>query len=76
MTKYEFIKAFASACAVMADNHISPADYKYIGLVEDFERMKAEGHKYAFIVSYLSQQYEVNEATVYRIAKRLQEPCK
>ena len=35
MTKYEFIKAFASACAMMAENRISPADYRYIGLVED-----------------------------------------
>lgn len=76
MTKYEFIKAFASACAMMAENRISPADYRYIGLVEDFQRMKSEGHKYAFIVSYLSQQYEVNEVTVYRIVKRLQEPCR
>jgi len=59
----------------MARNNISPSDYKYVGLVEDFRRLKSEGHKYAFIVSYLAEQYDVNESTVYRIVRRLEEPC-
>ena len=75
MTKCEFLKAFASACACMVQNNISPSDYKYVGLVEDFRRLKSEGHKYAFIVSYLAEQYDVNESTVYRIVRRLEEPC-
>lgn len=76
MTKYELLKATASACEVMARNNISPADYRYIGLVEDYMRMQAEGQKYSFIVYYLAQQYGINEATVYRIVKRLQQPCR
>ena len=59
----------------MVQNNISPSDYKYVGLVEDFRRLKSEGHKYAFIVSYLAEQYDVNESTVYRIVRRLEEPC-
>lgn len=73
MTKYELIKASASVCKVLADNGISPSDYKFIGLVEEYHRLKAEGHKYAYITFYLAQQYGVGETTVYRIVKRLEE---
>ena len=73
MTKYELIKASASVCKVLADNGISPSDYKFIGLVEEYHRLKAEGQKYAYITFYLAQQYSVSETSVYRIVKKLQE---
>lgn len=73
MTKYEILKASASVCKVLADNGISPSDYKFIGLVEEYRRLKEEGHKYAYITFYLSQQYGVSETSVYRIVKKLQD---
>lgn len=73
MTKYEMLKASASTCKVLADNGISPSDYKFIGLVEEYRRLKEEGHKYAYITFYLAQQYGVGETTVYRVIKRLEE---
>lgn len=71
MKKYEMLKASASVCKVLADNGISPTDYKFVSMVEEYNRMKREGHKYAYIVFYLSQQYGIGETTVYRIIKRL-----
>lgn len=71
MTKYEILKASASVCKVLADNGISPSDYKFVSLVEEYNRLKGEGHKYAYIVFYLSQQYGIGETTVYRVIKRL-----
>lgn len=73
MTKYEMLKASTSTCKVLADNGISPSDYKFIGLVEEYRRLKEEGHKYAYITFYLAQQYGVGETTVYRVIKRLEE---
>lgn len=73
MTKYEILKASASVCKILADNGISPSDYKFLSLVEEYNRLKREGHKYAYIVFYLSQQYDIGETTVYRIIKRLGE---
>lgn len=73
MTKYEILKASASVCKILADNGISPSDYKFLSLVEEYNRLKGEGHKYAYIVFYLSQQYDIGETTVYRIIKRLGE---
>lgn len=76
MDKIEFLKATSSVCKILADNGISPSDYKYVPMMEDYDRMKAEGHKAGFLISYLSQQYSVDEVTVYRIIKRLHAPCK
>ena len=73
MTKYEILKASASVCKVLADNGISPSDYKFIGLIEEYNRLKAEGHKYAYITFDLAQQYGVSETSVYRIVKKMQE---
>jgi hypothetical protein len=44
-------------------------------MMEDYLRMTGEGQKVTWVVYYLSQQYEVGEATVYRMAKRLSENC-
>ena len=73
MTKYEILKVSASVCKVLADNGISPSDYRFIGLIEEYNRLKAEGHKYAYITFYLAQQYGVSETSVYRIVKKMQE---
>lgn len=76
MTKYEFIKSVASVLAILAENNINVADYRYVQLFEDYQRLKSEGHKYDYIVYYLSEQYECGETTVWRIVKRLQESVK
>lgn len=76
MTKYEFIKSVASVLAILAENNINVADYRYVQLFEDYQRLKSEGHKYDYIVYYLSNQYECGETTVWRIVKRLQESVK
>ena len=63
---------FASGiCAKMANNNIKPSDYIYVEMYREYMRMRSEGHKYEYIVYYLSNQYNVSEASVYRIVKRL-----
>lgn len=75
MDKLEFLKAVASVCKVLTDNGISASDYKYIQMMDDYDRMKREGHKAGFMIPYLSQQYSIDEVTVYRVIKRLHAPC-
>ena len=63
---------FASGiCATMVNNKINPSDYIYVEMYSEYMRMRSEGHKYEYIVYYLSNQYNVSEASVYRIVKRL-----
>lgn len=50
-------------------------DDRYIDLYEDYERMKKDGEKMTYIVSYLSLKYNVSERKVYDIVKRFGKHC-
>ena len=73
MRKYELIKALQSTLKVFADNDIDARDWRYVQMYEDYERLRKEGHKYIYIMRYLSQQYETSESTLYRIIKKYEE---
>lgn len=75
MTKYELLKACRSVCDALTRNGINATDTKYIDMVADYLRMTGEGQKVSWVVYYLSQQYEVGEATIYRVVKKLTEKC-
>lgn len=70
MTVYELLKATESVCKMMSENGVQPEDVKYLTIYEEWKRLRREGHKVRYISFYLSEQYGVGEATVYRIAKR------
>lgn len=50
-------------------------DDRYIDLYEDYERMKKDGEKMTYIVSYLSLKYNVSERKGYNIVKRFGKHC-
>lgn len=70
MTEYELLKCAESVCRVMSRNGIRPDDVKYIEVYEEWRRLRKEGHKIRYISCYLSEQYGIGEATIFRIAKR------
>jgi hypothetical protein len=55
----------------MVDNVIDAKDVRYLDLYRDYERLCKEGHKKTYILYYLSQQYDVDKVTIYRIAARM-----
>lgn len=71
MRAIDILTMAESICKLLADNCVDPTDVRYIALYEDWKRMKTEGHKYSYIVYYLSMQYEVSESSVNRIVKRM-----
>lgn len=50
-------------------------DCRYIELYSDYERMRREGNKVTYIVSFLSERYGVSERKVYSIIKRFGTNC-
>jgi hypothetical protein len=76
MTEYELLKCAESTCRKMVENGIKPEDVKYLEVYEEWKRLRGEGHKVRYISYYLSQQYGVGEATIFRIAKRFEKPIK
>lgn len=76
MTEYDLLKCAESVCKVMAKNGIKPEDVRYLQMYEDWKRLRSEGHKVRYISYYLSEQYGVGEATIFRIAKRFEKVLK
>lgn len=71
MTRYDLLRTAESLLTILTANEVDAKDVRYLGMYEDFVRLKGEGHKVGYIVYYLSQQYECSEATVYRVARRM-----
>ncbi len=70
MTLYEFIHDNRALLRVMAENGIYAGDVQYLSLYSNYMQMKKEGHKLMYIVGTLCDEYNVSEATVYRVLKR------
>ena len=71
MTHYELLKAGESLLNIISENGVTADDVRYLEVFENLERMEREGHKKTFIVAYLCSQYDISEATLYRVANRM-----
>lgn len=58
-------------CERLDRNGIRPSDVRYIQMWRDWQRMKQEGHKWDWIVYWLSNEYGLSETSVWRTLKRL-----
>ena len=71
MTHYELVKSGESLLNTIRKNGVTADDVRYLEVFENLERMEREGHKKTFIVAYLCNQYDISEATLYRVANRM-----
>ena len=52
-------------------NDIKTADVRYVQMYRDWQRMRDEGHKWDWIMYWLGKEYDLSEASVWRILKRM-----
>ena len=71
MTKLELLKLTKSTLSALERNKISPSDVRLLPMLEDYQRLRGEGHKYEWILYYLGDQYGMSRSAVYRAVKRL-----
>lgn len=71
MTRFEYLQAHRETCEEMTLNGIMAADVLFLDLYCDYKRMRAEGHKYEWMMAWLSEQYGMSQTTIYRTIKRL-----
>lgn len=71
MTGYEVLSVNRSMFEVMANAAIHVSDIKYLDMYKEYEKMKKEGHKVTYIAYYLSEEYNVDKATFFRVVKKL-----
>lgn len=76
MKIYDLLCVSESVCKMLDANNIKASDVRYLGMFEDWERLRKEGHKYDFIIHYLSTQYEISPSSVERITRRLNRDMK
>jgi hypothetical protein len=76
MTHYELLKSGESLLNTIRKNGVTADDVRYLEVFENLERMEREGHKKTFIVAYLCNQYDISEATLYRVANRMRRAIK
>ncbi len=50
---------------------LNTSDYQHVDLYNEYVRLKGDGLKVAYIVSFLSEQYSVSERKVYHIISKM-----
>lgn len=76
MKIYELLRSAESFLSLIDKNEVKIADVRYLDMFSDWQRLRKEGHKYEFIIHYLSTQYEISPSTVERTTRRLNQELK
>lgn len=71
MKVYEILSLNRHLLQVIADASIDASDVKHLEMYREYCRLMSEGHKKAYIMQYLSDEYGISERTIYRIVDRL-----
>jgi len=72
MKTYELLQAYKAPLQMLQQHNIDVSDIKHLEMFKEFLRMEEEGHKRTYIVTYLSDVYEVGQRTVYRVINKFQ----
>lgn len=70
MKVHEILQQNADLLRALARAGAAIEDVRYIPLWSDYERLRRDGFKVAYIVAFLCDTYEVSERTVYRVVGR------
>ncbi len=70
MTAYEFLETHKGTMEALLDLPVQASDVRYLELYKDYQRLTEEGHKKTYILQYLSDEYGVEERTIYRIIRK------
>jgi len=56
---------------LMSEHDVRRDDYKYVGMVEEYNTMRCNAVKHSAAISMLAEAYAVSTRTVERIIRRL-----
>ena len=51
---------------------LNTSDFQYVVLYNEYDRLKKDGLKKAYIVSFLSDQYSMSERKVYQVISKME----
>jgi hypothetical protein len=70
MNVYEFLNTHKGVMEQLQSLPVQPSDVRYLELYKDYNRLMKEGHKKTYVLQYLSDEYSVDERTIYRVVKK------
>ena len=72
MKIYELINFNRELLKKLSDAHINTSDYKNIDVYLEYKRLINDGLKKTYIVSYLSDQFNMSERQVYAVIAKME----
>lgn len=70
MNVYEFLNTHKGVMEQLQTLPVQPSDVRYLELYKEYNRLMKEGHKKTYVLQYLSDEYSVDERTIYRVVKK------
>lgn len=70
MNVYEFLNTHKGVIEQLQSLPVQPSDVRYLELYKEYNRLMKEGHKKTYVLQYLSDEYSVDERTIYRVVKK------
>ena len=70
MRTFDLVKISKGILKLLSNLDVKIDDYKYVDLFDEYETMAKNGDKISYIVTFLSQKYNISEASVYRLIRR------
>lgn len=75
MTVFEILKFNRELIDRLCKIGFKSGDNRYIDLYTEYEKMKNNGEKVTYIVTYLAAKHGISERKVYEVIKRLGSHC-
>lgn len=70
MNVYEFLNTHKGVMEQLQTLPVQPSDVRYLELYKEYSHLMKEGHKKTYVLQYLSDEYSVDERTIYRVVKK------
>lgn len=70
MNVYEFLNTHKGVMEQLQSLPVQPSDVRYLELYKEYNRLMKEGHKKTYVLQYLSDEYSVDERTIYRVVNK------
>lgn len=70
MNVYEFLNTHKGVMEQLQSLTVQPSYVRYLELYKEYNRLMKEGHKKTYVLQYLSDEYSVDERTIYRVVKK------
>lgn len=73
MRVFEIVNFNKELLQKLSELGINTSDFKNVELYNSYIKLKSDGLKVAYIVSYLSQEYEISERKVHYIVAKMEQ---